>query len=214
LDLKTAFVTNPISVTLPVALSHKKQLYISETEKFAHVTYFINGGYPGVVGGEDRIMIQSPKVRSYAEKPEMSSRDITDVIAGNLKHGIYDVIVVNYPNSDMVAHTGDFAATVKGIETVDKCLKELYKIIERQNGILLLTADHGNADVMFNKKDGKVFTFHTKNPVPFVVVSPQQRIKKMKLKEGILGNISPTLLKLLDFFDKPKEMTEESLIRE
>jgi 2,3-bisphosphoglycerate-independent phosphoglycerate mutase len=195
-----------------VALSEKKQLYISETEKFAHVTYFINGGYADAVAGEDRILIESPKVRSYAEKPEMSSQEITEVICKNLQHDVYGTITLNYPNSDMVAHTGDFSATVKGIEAVDKCLKKIYKIVEQKGGVLILTADHGNADIMYDKKTKRVFTFHTKNPVPFVIVCPDQRIRKMKLEEGVLGNIAPTVLEILDL-EKPKLMDKDSLIK-
>ncbi len=212
LNLKTAFQSNPLAGTLPVALSSLKQLYISETEKFAHVTYFINGGYADAVGGEDRIMIRSPIVRSYAEKPEMSAGDITDVIIKSVRYGVYDAIVVNYANTDMVGHTGDFKAVVKAAECVDKQLIRLSKAVKDKNGTLVISADHGNADIMIDKQTQRVSTFHTKNPVPFVIVSNRKEMKKKKLQSGgVLGNIAPTILDLLDL-PKPKEMREESLI--
>ncbi|MEA1926109.1 MAG: 2,3-bisphosphoglycerate-independent phosphoglycerate mutase [Patescibacteria group bacterium] len=212
LNLETAFRSNPLAGTLPVALSSLRQLYIAETEKFAHVTYFINGGYADAVGREDRIMVRSPIVRSYAEKPEMSAGDITDVIIKSIRHDIYDAIVVNYANTDMVGHTGNFKAVVQAVECVDKQLIRLSKALKNKDGTLVISADHGNADIMIDKQTQKVFTFHTKNPVPFVIISSRKEMKKKKLQSGgVLGNIAPTILDLLDL-PKPKEMNKESLI--
>ncbi len=211
LNLQTAYSVPPIKGTLPSLLSNLKQLYISETEKFAHITYFINGGYPDPVGGEDRIMVKSPKVRSYAEKPEMASKEITKVIKDNLKYGVYNFIAVNYPNTDMVGHTGDFQATMKAAEIIDQRLKSLYKEIKKKNGALVVTADHGNADVMLDQASGRIFTFHTKNPVPFIVADDKLK-KKINLKSGgKLANVAPTLLDILNIYP-PEEITEQSLI--
>lgn len=212
LDLKTAYPVRPIECTLPFALSSRKQLYISETEKYAHVTYFINGGYSEPIGGEDRVMVKSPIVKSYAQKPEMSCRGITDVVAGNVKFGIYDFIVVNFPNADMVGHTGDFQATIRGIEAIDECLKIIYEELKKNDGILVITADHGNADIMIDKESGQLFTFHTKNPVPFIVASENTAIKNIRLQNGgKLANVAPTILELMEMY-KPEEMEERSLI--
>ncbi len=210
LDLETAYPTDPVSATLPGTLSKFKQLYISETEKFAHITYFINGGYPDPVGGEERVMIASEKVKSYAKKPEMSAGEIANVISKSIHYGVYDVVVTNFANADMVGHTGDFKATVKAIETVDQQLKKVYQEIEKRNGVLLLTADHGNADIMIDKKSKKLFTFHTKNPVPFALITENKEYKKVKLKEGVLGNVAPSVLKILNY-KQPEQMTKESL---
>ena len=211
LNLKTAYPSNPLSSTLPAVLKDKKQLYIAETEKFAHVTYFINGGYSEAIGGEDRVMIASPKVRSYADQPQMSAIDVADVITKSLLYGVYEIIVVNFANADMVGHTGDFNATKKAVQVVDKQLIKIYKEIRKRDGILLITADHGNADVMVDKGSGRPFTFHTKNPVPLVLISDRKQHKNIKLMEGSLSNIAPTILELTQT-NQPEEMLADSLI--
>lgn len=211
LQLQTAFPSDPITSTLPVALSEIKQLYISETEKFAHITYFINGGYSAAIAGEDRIMVDSPDVKSYAEEPEMSAKHVTDTIEKNLKYDVYDFIAVNYANADMVGHTGDFAATIKAVECVDSQLLRLHKALKKKDGTLVISADHGNADVMVDKKAGRLFTFHTKNPVPFCVVSKNAKRRLSLESGGVLGNITPTILDLLEI-SQPKEMEKDSLI--
>ena len=212
LNLKTVYPTEPIKGTLPFILSDKKQLYISETEKFAHVTYFLNGGYSEPIGGEDRVMIASPVIRSYADKPEMSAEEIAKVITKNIRSEVYDFIAVNFPNTDMVGHTGNFEATVKAAEAVDEKIKIIYDELKKKNGILIVTADHGNADVMLDQESGRLFTFHTKNPVPFVIVGEDEDIKNIRLKkEGRLANVAPTILNLMNVY-KPEEMTSESLI--
>jgi 2,3-bisphosphoglycerate-independent phosphoglycerate mutase len=212
LNLKTAYAVSPVKCTLPFALSHLKQLYISEEEKYAHITYFINGGYADPIGGEDRIVVNSPKVKSYADKPEMSSDEIAKVVIDNIKFGVYDFFTINFPNADMVGHTGDFKAVVKAVEILDKHLKNIYKEIKSKNGTMIVTADHGNADVMIDKESKRTFTFHTKNPVPFIIASEDEKIKNLKLrKDGKLANIAPTILKVLDIY-KPEEMTANDLI--
>ncbi len=212
LNLKTAYHSNPVINTLPLALQNFKQLYIAETEKFAHITYFINGGYSEAIDGEDRIQIKSPNLRSYAEKPEMSALEISQVVSKSIKYGVYDFIAINFANADMVGHTGDFGATVKAVEAVDKILKELHKELAKRDGALIVVADHGNADVMVDKKSKRIFTFHTKNPVPFAISSQNKKFKSIKFADmGILANITPTILDLMDV-PKPKEMTEDSLI--
>jgi len=212
LNLHTAYPSNPLTSTLPVAMSSIRQLYISETEKYAHVTYFINGGYSDAVGGEARKIIDSPIIKSYAQIPQMSASKITDYIVDDLKQGRRDLIVVNYPNADMVGHTGDFKATVRGINVIDKQLIRIAKQLTKCSGSLMITADHGNADVMFDQKLGIPFTFHTKNPVPLVLVNFDKKAAKINLQPGgVLGNISPTILDLFNL-PKPKEMTMDTLI--
>ncbi len=212
LKLKTAFTSNPLVSTLPAALTGHKQLYIAETEKFAHITYFINGGYADAIAGEERVIINSPRVISYAQKPKMSAWEIANVIKENIIHDVYDVVVVNFANADMVGHTGDFAATVKGVEFVDAQMKGIFSQIEKKKGTMIITADHGNADIMIDKKTGRIFTFHTKNPVPFIIATDQQQTNKIKLSDGgILANIAPTIMDLLDQ-KAPEEMTGKSLI--
>jgi 2,3-bisphosphoglycerate-independent phosphoglycerate mutase len=212
LNVKTAYPTEPIKGTLPFVLSEKRQLYISETEKFAHVTYFFNGGYSRPIGGEDRIIINSPKVRSYADKPEMSANEIARVIMKNIKSEVYDFITVNFPNTDMVGHTGDFEAAVEAVKVVDEKIGAIYDELKKKNGILIVTADHGNADVMIDQASGRVHTFHTKNPVPFVIVGEDNDIKSIRLREGgVLADVAPTILDLMNIY-KPEEMINESLI--
>ena len=212
LNLKTAYATSPIKCTLPFALSHLRQLYISEEEKYAHVTYFINGGYADPVGGEDRVVIDSSNIKSYADKPAMASIEIAKIVTDNIKFGVYDFITINFPNADMVGHTGNFKAVVKAVEILDNHLKNIYQELKKKDGTMIVTADHGNADVMVDKESGRSFTFHTKNPVPFIIASEDEKIKNLKLKtDGKLANIAPTILKVLDIY-KPEEMTGDDLI--
>lgn len=212
LNLHTAYPSNPLTSTLPVAMSSKKQLYISETEKFAHVTYFINGGYSDAVGGESRIIVESPKVKSYADIPQMSAQKITDLIIDDLAIEKHDFIVVNYPNADMVGHTGDFLATTKAVAEVDRQLMRVANKIQQKNGTLIITADHGNADIMYDEELNVPFTYHTKNPVPFSFISYNKRFDGVKFQDGgVLGNIAPTILDILEI-RKPEEMSKDSLI--
>ncbi len=210
LDLHTAFPSRTISSTLPMALNNLRQLYISETEKYAHITYFLNGGYADPVGGEERIIIDSPNVDSYAKVPEMSGKYITESVIGNLKNDNYDFIAINFPNADMVGHTGDLKATIRAVEFLDQQIKAIAKEVLRKKGNLIITADHGNADDMLDFGTSQVNTFHTKNPVPFLLVGDNLKDKKLK-ETGILGNIAPTLLEIMEV-EKPQAMKEASLL--
>ncbi|MFA5962211.1 MAG: 2,3-bisphosphoglycerate-independent phosphoglycerate mutase [Parcubacteria group bacterium] len=210
LDEHTAFPEYTISATLPMVLGDIRQLYIAESEKFAHVTYFLNGGYADPVGGEMRIMIKSPIVDSYAEVPEMSAEKITDKILEVLEKNEYDFIAVNYANADMVGHTGDLGATIKAVEFLDKQIERLAKKVLELQGNLIITADHGNADDMIDFSSDQPNTYHTKNPVPFLIIS--EKLKDKKLRDGgVLGNIAPTILDILEI-EKPKLMAKNSLL--
>ena len=184
-----------------------KQLRIAETEKYAHVTFFFNGGVEEPYPGEDRALIPSPKVATYDLQPEMSAYLVTDEVLKRIHSGEYDVIILNFANCDMVGHTGVFSAAVAAVEAVDTCVGKVAAAIKEMDGVLLITADHGNADKMV-AEDGEPFTAHTTNPVPFCVVGYD-----CKLREGgRLADIAPTMLKILNV-PQPKEMTGESMIQ-
>ena len=183
-----------------------QQLRIAETEKYAHVTFFFNGGVETVSPGEDRALINSPKVATYDLKPEMSAYEVTDELLHRLDSGNYDVVILNYANCDMVGHTGVFDAAVKAVEAVDECVGKVVEKVLAMQGTVLLTADHGNADRMY-EEDGSPFTAHTTNPVPFLVIGQGD----CKLREGKLADIAPTMLKILGL-PKPAAMTGESII--
>ncbi len=201
----TAFDNQNLANTLGdyLACSGKKQLRIAETEKYAHVTYFFDGGIEKVLDGCDRILIPSPKVATYDLKPEMSAEEITnkliDVVAD------YDVVIVNYANGDMVGHTGMIPAAVEAVECVDKCLGKLYKKVEELEGTLLVTADHGNCDWMLDDNNN-VITSHSTSLVPFIIN------KDVELKDGKLADIAPTILSILNL-PIPEEMTGNILIK-
>ena len=209
LPIHTAFYSHSLNGTLPVAFHELRQLYIAETEKFAHVTYFLNGGFADAIAGEDRMMIPSPRESNYAKVPEMSAKKIAAHIVQTAKRAKYDFIAVNFANADMVGHTGDMRAAVRAAETVDSCVKKLYDVSAKAGGTLVVTADHGNADCMWDKKAKLPMTFHTKNPVPFIVCSEKMRGKKLE-SGGVLGNVAPTLCDILDI-PKLKEMKATSL---
>jgi 2,3-bisphosphoglycerate-independent phosphoglycerate mutase len=186
-----------------ISKSGLKQLRIAETEKYAHVTFFFNGGAEKKFVGEERILIPSPKVATYDLQPEMSALSVTDKVVGEMEKSTYDLIILNFANCDMVGHTGIFEAAKKAVETVDACMGRIYKAAQENEYILIVTADHGNAEYML---DGKTpFTAHTKNRVPFLITD-----KRLKLKEGKLGDIAPTILKLMNL-NIPDEMTGEVL---
>jgi 2,3-bisphosphoglycerate-independent phosphoglycerate mutase len=186
-----------------------RQLRIAETEKYAHVTFFFNGGRESVFPGEERILVPSPKVATYDRQPEMSAPEVTDKVVEAIAAHRFDVIVLNYANTDMVGHTGRLDAAVKAVETVDGCLGRLSQAIERAGGTLVITADHGNAEMMRDPQTGEPHTAHTLNPVPFVVVNPPAEIGR--LENGRLSDIAPTLLDMLGL-TKPAAMTGHSLI--
>ncbi len=181
------------------------QLRIAETEKYAHVTFFFNGGIEQPYPGEERILVPSPKVASYDLKPEMSAYQVTDKVIGKIKEGKTDLIIMNLANCDMVGHTGVFEAAVKAVEAVDTCIGRINEAINESRGKLIITADHGNADRMLDE-DGKVFTAHSTNPVPVILVGDDRR-----LKDGALCDLAPTLLELMEL-DKPAEMEGSSLL--
>ena len=183
------------------------QLRIAETEKYAHVTFFFNGGEEKQYEGEDRILIPSPKVETYDMKPEMSAGEVTDKVVDAINSKKYDVIILNYANPDMVGHTGSLEATIKALEFLDGCVKRVVDAIENNDGTLLITADHGNAEQMIDYKTGELHTAHTTNPVPLVLIGRED----VKLKEGRLADLAPTMLDLMNLA-KPAEMTGESLI--
>ena len=183
------------------------QLRIAETEKYAHVTFFFNGGEEKQYKGEDRILIPSPKVQTYDLKPEMSAYEVTSKVVEAVKKDQYDVIILNYANPDMVGHTGNLDAAIKAIEAVDECVQKVVEAVEEKNGMIIMTADHGNAEQMIDYKTGEPHTAHTTNPVPLVLIGGEG----VKLKEGKLADLAPTMLELLEL-SKPTEMTGTSLI--
>ncbi len=187
------------------------QLRTAETEKFAHITFFFNGGEEQVFPGEERILVPSPKVATYDLQPEMSAHEVTDNLVAAIEAEKFDLIIVNYANGDMVGHTGVFDATVKAAETVDVCLGRLEKALQNVGGTMLVTADHGNAEQMFDPETNGPHTTHTLSPVPLILVNPPDYAED--LKEGALADVSPTLLRLLGLA-QPAEMTGHSLISE
>jgi 2,3-bisphosphoglycerate-independent phosphoglycerate mutase len=208
-NILTAYPSKDIKDTLPMALKNLKQLYLAETEKYAHVTYFLNGGYADPVGGEERIMISSPVIKCYAEKPEMSASGILEAILVSLNHNKYDFIAVNFANPDMLGHTGNLKAAILGIEFLDQCVKQIVDLVLKKQGTVFITADHGNAEEMLNLKTGEIDTEHSINPVPFIVVNHKFRKLDFK-KEGILADIAPTILSFLNI-KAPVEMINQSL---
>lgn len=183
-----------------------RQLHAAESEKYAHVTYFLNGGREEAFAMEDRLLVDSPKVATYDLQPAMSAMELTDKVIQTINNREHDVVIINYANADMVAHTGNLPATISAIEVVDTCLGDLYAAIEAQGGILAITADHGNAEVLV-AADGEMDTQHNSGYVPFMIISQEL---KGKLEEGSLANVAPTLLSLLNL-KKPETMTAESL---
>ncbi len=187
----------------------KKQVRIAETEKYAHVTFFFNGGVEEPNEGEDRILVHSPKVATYDLQPEMSAPQVCDKLVEAIGSGKYDVIIVNFANPDMVGHTGVEQAAIKAIETVDQCVGRAVEAIKKADGVMFICADHGNAEYMVDEKTGEPFTAHTTNPVPFILVNADPSVG---LSEGgRLCDIVPTLLELMEI-PKPAEMTGKSLL--
>ena len=186
-----------------------RNLRVAETEKYAHVTYFFNGGVEQPFPGEERLLVPSPKVATYDLKPEMSAAGIADAVVKAVEQGSFDVIVVNFANADMVGHSGKIEPTVKAVETVDGCLAEIEKAVRAKGGAMLITADHGNAEMMIDPATGGPHTAHTTNPVPFIVIA--ENSKQFTLKpNGSLRDISPTILGMLKI-PQPKEMTGQDL---
>ena len=206
----TAFPSRDLEETLTMELKDYRQLYIAESEKYAHVTYFFNGGYKDPVAGEFREMIPSPNIDSYDLQPEMSTYKITRKLLKYIRNNQYDFYMVNFANPDMVAHTGNLEAGIKAVESIDKCLKDLYEVVKRKkNMTMIITADHGNIEEMINLKTGEIDTKHSSNLVPFILVD--DKFKNKRLNKGILGDIAPTILDLMNV-EKPKLMSGKSLL--
>lgn len=208
-NVDVAFKPQVLTNTLGEYISDKGmvQLRIAETEKYAHVTFFFNGGVEKQYPGEDRILVKSPSVATYDLQPEMSAYEVTDKLVPAIKSGKYDMIILNFANCDMVGHTGVFDAAVKAVEAVDECVGKVVDAIKEMGGVALITADHGNADKMVDT-DGEPFTAHTTNPVPFCVIGYDCELKD----GGRLADIAPTMLQILGL-PQPEEMDGTSLIK-
>ena len=209
-NVDVAFKPEELKNTFGEYISNKglSQLRIAETEKYAHVTFFFNGGVEAPYENEDRALIPSPKVATYDLKPEMSAYEVTDEVLKRINSRKYDAIILNYANCDMVGHTGVFECAVKAVETVDECMGKVIDAVLAQGGTVCVTADHGNADQMLDPVTHDVFTAHTTNPVPFIVAGADCELRS----GGRLADIAPTMLELMKL-DKPAEMTGESLIK-
>jgi 2,3-bisphosphoglycerate-independent phosphoglycerate mutase len=209
-NVDVAYRKEELKNTFGEYISNKglKQLRIAETEKYAHVTFFFNGGKEEQYIGEDRILVPSPKVETYDLKPEMSAYEVTDKVVEAIKSEKYDSIILNFANPDMVGHTGSVDAAIKALEAIDECVGNVVEAINEVNGVLLITADHGNCEQMVDYKTGEPQTAHTTNPVPLAIVGlPVNK----KIKEGRLADLAPTMLDLMGL-EKPDEMTGESLL--
>ena len=226
LPVKVLFPPYVIKECLGVVLANNglKQLRIAETEKYAHVTYFFNGGIEKPNEGEERILIPSPAVASYDLKPEMSAFEVTKKLVEAIESDKYDFILVNYANADMVGHTGNLPAAIKAVEAVDKCLSKVVRSVLLKNGLALVTADHGNAEVMFNMQTGQIDKEHTSNPVPFILVGKEYAGRNvgwpdlinndltLVQPQGFLSDIAPTILGLMGL-ERPKEIRGMNLVK-
>ena len=207
--IEPIFESQKIDQTLGEVLDNVglRQLRIAETEKYAHVTYFFNGGVEREFEGEQRILIPSPRIETYDKKPEMSAHEVTENLIKKIQNNSNDLIVANFANPDMVGHSGDLNATIKAVETVDICLGKIYKECSNHNYTLIVTSDHGNADEMFDILKSEPITCHSINPVPFIICDDFS----FKKKNGRLADIAPTILEIMKI-KKPSEMTGNSLI--
>jgi len=225
LPVDVAFPKQIIKTSLTKAISDNglKQLYIAETEKYAHVTFFLSGNTEDPFIGEDRVVIPSPQIDSYAQKPEMSALEISKRLEKEILREVYDFIVCNLANPDMLGHTGDIEATKKAIETVDKVIGNIVNLVLSKEGAVILVGDHGNAEEMIDLQTGEITNEHTKNPVPFIIIGKEWEGKNIGVSEsigndlslikpvGILADVTPTILKILNL-PIPEEMTGKSLI--
>lgn len=209
-NVQIAYPKETYKNTLGEYISKKglKQLRIAETEKYAHVTFFFNGGVEKANEGEDRILINSPKVATYDLKPEMSAYEVTENVVKEMNKSKYELIILNFANTDMVGHTGSIPATIKAVETVMECLKNILKAADDNDYELLITADHGNAERLIDEQTGGPYTAHTTNPVPVIYYTK----KKVKLRQGgALMDLAPTLLDIMGL-ESPIEFEGRSLI--
>ena len=209
-NVKIAFKKEPLVNTFGEVVSKHglTQLRIAETEKYAHVTFFFNGGEEKQYPGEDRILVPSPKVATYDLQPEMSAPEVTEKVVEAINSDKYDVIILNYANPDMVGHTGSLPAAIKAVETIDECVQKVVDAILAHDGTLIITADHGNCEQMIDYKTGEPHTAHTTNPVPLILVTKND---KLRVHSGKLADLAPTMLEILGI-DKPAEMTGESIL--
>lgn len=225
-DLPVQVAFPPLSIDMPIARiiseAGLKQLHIAETEKYAHVTYFFNGGQEQIFDGEDRLLVPSPQVASYDQKPAMSAREITAKVTQAVKEGKYDFIVLNFANPDMVGHTGNMQATVEAIETLDQLIGEIVETVLSYEGVTLITADHGNAERMYDLQTGDIDKEHTNNAVPLFIIGQHFAGKSVLTgmagtdlshitPVGVLADVAPTILKIMGL-KKPPAMTGSSLI--
>jgi 2,3-bisphosphoglycerate-independent phosphoglycerate mutase len=198
-----------------------KQLHIAETEKYAHVTFFLNGLIEKAFKGEERILVPSPDVTSYNQKPEMSAQEVTDEMLKAVKKDKFDFYAMNFANADMVGHTGDLKATVEAVETIDSVLSQIVPAVLEKNGVVFITADHGNAEQVVNPLNKEIDKEHNSYPVPFVIIGkdfegkPNPELERMQLPfltpVGVLSDVAPTILNVVGL-DVPGEMTGRSLI--
>jgi 2,3-bisphosphoglycerate-independent phosphoglycerate mutase len=219
------FEQEKVQTSLPKVISEKglKQLHVAETEKYAHVTFFFSGGVEEPFEGEDRIVVPSPRVASYAEKPEMSARKVTDLVVKEILKEKYDFIVVNLANPDMVGHTGQIKETVRAIEFTDKCFGELTDLVLSKDGVVVAVADHGNAEELLNLQTGEIDKEHSTNPVPCLIIGHEFEGKtaeevidvgndlSLVQPVGLLSDVAPTILKLMNI-RPPEEMSGRPLI--
>jgi 2,3-bisphosphoglycerate-independent phosphoglycerate mutase len=214
LPVSVAFGPERVGLPLGKLISDKglRQLRISETEKERFVTYYFNGSREDPFPGEDRIEIPSPKVATYDLKPEMSAYEITETVLSKLREKIYDFFLINFANPDMVGHTGVLKAGIKACEVVDECLGKLVLASVALQGVVLITADHGNVEEMINLQTGEVDTEHSTNPVPFILVGDFSQIANKNFKKGILADVAPTILEIMGI-EKPSCMTGRSLLK-
>ncbi|MEP6775290.1 MAG: 2,3-bisphosphoglycerate-independent phosphoglycerate mutase, partial [Chloroflexota bacterium] len=216
LNVHVAYQAMEVRVPLARVLSDRRlrQFHIAETEKYAHVTFFFNGRTEEPFPGEERILVPSVKVATYDLQPEMSAYEIAAELTKRIASGDYDFIVANFANGDMVAHSGNLEATIKACEVVDKCVGEVYRAVHQVGGALLITADHGNADLMVDPVTGEPHTYHTLNPVPFILVAPEDSpLRHATLREGgRLCDISLTVLDIMEI-DAVLDMTCNTLIK-
>lgn len=207
-NILSAFPSRDVEKSLPMVLKDYRQIYIAETEKYSHITYFFNGGFTDPIGREERLLIPSVN-EPYQNHPEMSAPFITEAVSNLLKKNVYHFIALNFANPDMIGHTGDLKAGIKALECIDSCLNKIVKVVMKKEGTVIITADHGNIEEMLNLKTKEVDTEHSTNPVPFIIV--KRKAKEMRLTGGVLGNVAPTILELMEI-KKPFQMKGKSLI--
>jgi len=206
----TAFPSRDVTNSLVQALCPRKQLYIAESQKFSHITYFFNGGYAQHFCDENWVKIASPEVKNYADRPEMSAKLLADYVVGAIESGQYDFIAMNFANMDMVGHTGNFTAAQKAVSIVDAEMGRIIKVLIKNGGQAIATADHGNIEEMINESSGEPDTEHSINPVPFILINSHIKAPR-SLPDGKLANVAPTILKIMGI-KKPAEMTAKSLV--